>query len=129
MTICVTSTTITAIYFTFYLALVIFVMLRNKFNFNKTKHLVCILFFAIYCLQLAAASSAVSQEGCLVNPSQKFMLFESDILIMTILQMVLYRMMTLKQTLSEKVPHTLNFYSQNNNDEVINRSSELLAES
>ena len=95
-TICQTSTIITSCYFVCYLLALSYVLVVNQCKLNAQNQLMFFLATATYCLWCATGVLSWSHQDCAVSKVSKLMLFECDILVMVMLQMVFYRMLTLK---------------------------------
>lgn len=95
-TVCNSSAFVTTFYCLVYFASALYVLIKNKGQFNRTNLLVFAFYGLIFLLQLVALYTSLADDGCSIQPLQKLLLFESDILMAMILQLVLYRMLTLK---------------------------------
>ena len=95
--ICKTVEFVSMITFALYFILLIYVFIRNKCGFTNINILILVLFLIIYCLQM----SALIKPNCAVESVQQILIFELDILIGIILQLILFRMLSVLLTLRE----------------------------
>lgn len=97
MLVCKIDWLVTACYSFVYLLAAVYVTLRNRCNLNYSNHFLILLYLTVYCSQLVAVSGSITQDSCFnFTWYDKLLLFEADVFQTIVLQLVVYRMVTLR---------------------------------
>lgn len=120
--LCVVSFGVTCLAALCFLLTLSYVLVLNRCRFNATNNAVCVVYCLIYAMQIGAVVYSICftpQNSCALATYPVLVITQAEILSTTILQLVFYRMLTVRIKLKDDTENNMRAFFELQTSDVV----------